>query len=96
MDFVDPPTPLGDGYRVDVRIIVGAGNDVLKVPTSALFRRGQGWSVFVVERGRARARMVEVGHRNALEAEIMKGVSEDVDVILHPGNQVSEGTRVGN
>jgi HlyD family secretion protein len=96
MDFVDPPNQLGDGYRVDVRIMVWEGDNVLKVPASALFRRSQGWSVFVVENGRARARTVEVGHRNALEAETMKGVGEGVEVILHPGNQVSDGTRVGH
>jgi HlyD family secretion protein len=94
MDFVDSPTRLGDGYRVDVRIIVWEGNDVLKVPASALFRSGQSWSVFVVEDGRAHARIVEVGHRNSLEAEVMNGVDEGIEVILHPGNQVSEGTRV--
>ncbi|MBZ5616512.1 MAG: efflux RND transporter periplasmic adaptor subunit [Acidobacteriia bacterium] len=96
MDFVDSPTRLGDGYRVDVRIIVWEGNDVLKVPASAVFRRGQGWSVFVVENGRARARTVEIGHRNALEAELVKGVGGGEEVILHPGNQVSEGTRLSH
>ena len=96
MDFVDSPTKLGDGYRADVRIIVWEGVDVLKLPASALFRRGQGWSVLVVENGRARARIVEIGHRNALEAEVIKGVGEGVEVILHPGSQVSEGTRVSH
>ena len=85
-----------DGYRVDVRIIVWEGNGTLKVPASALFRHGQGWSVFVVENGRARARTVEIGHRNALEAELVKGVGGGEEVILHPGNQVSEGTRVSH
>ncbi|MBZ5681064.1 MAG: efflux RND transporter periplasmic adaptor subunit [Acidobacteriia bacterium] len=96
MDFVDSPAQLGDGYRVDVRIIVWEGNDVLKVPASALFRRSQNWSVFVVENGRARARTVEIGHRNALEAELVKGVGDGVEVILHPGNQESEGIRVSH
>ena len=58
---------------------------MLKVPASALFRRGQDWSVFVVEDSRARARTVEIGHRNALEAELVKGLGEGVEVILHPG-----------
>jgi HlyD family secretion protein len=51
--------------------------------------------VFVVENGRAGVRSVEIGHRNALEAELVKGLGEGVEVILHPGNQLSEGTRVG-
>ena len=94
MDFVDAPGRLGDGYRVDVRIIVWEARDVLTIPASALFRRGEGWSVFVIEDGRARARDVEVGHRNALQAEITKGLTEGRAVVLHPGNQIREGVRI--
>ena len=41
IDFDEPRAVwerLGDGYRVEVRIIVWATDDVLKVPTSSLFR----------------------------------------------------------
>lgn len=94
MDFVDDPGRLGDGYRVEVRIIVWQANDVLVVPSSALFRRATGWSVFVVADGEARMRDVEIGHRNALRAEILNGIAEGEKVLLHPGNQVTEGSRV--
>ncbi len=43
-----------------------------------------------------RARTVEIGHRNALEAKLVKGVGGGEEVILHPGNQVTEGTRVSH
>lgn len=94
LDFVDDPGRLGDGYRVDIRIIVWEGKDILIVPSSALFRRGQGWSVFAIENQRARARDVEIGHRNSLQAEILRGLPEGTEVILHPGNQIAEGSRV--
>ncbi len=94
MDFVDGPERLGDGYRVDVRIIVWEGKDVMVVPSSALFRRATAWSVFVVDGGRARVRDVEIGHRSALQAEIVKGLAENEAVILHPGNQVTEGSHI--
>lgn len=94
MDFVDDPGRLGDGYRVDVRIIVWEGKDVLVVPSSALFRRSTGWSAFVLEKGRARVRNVEISHRNALQAEIVKGLAESEQVILHPGNQITDGSRI--
>ncbi len=93
-DLVDPPGPLGDGYRVEGRIIVWAGERVLKVPSSALFRQGEGWSVFVLEGGRAREREVEVGHRNEFEAEILKGIQAGDEVLLHPTNQIKDGVRV--
>jgi HlyD family secretion protein len=94
MDFVDDPGRLGDGYRVDVHIIVWEGKDVLVVPSSALFRRSTGWSTFILEKGRARVRDVEIGHRNALQAEIVKGLAESEQVILHPGNQITDGSRI--
>lgn len=96
MDFIDPPGRLGDGYRVDIRIVIWEGSDVLTVPASALFRRGERWSVFVIEKDRGRMRDVEVGHRNAVAAEVLRGPEEGAEVVLHPGNQVSEGIRVSH
>jgi HlyD family secretion protein len=93
-DFLDPPGTLGDGYRVDAQIVVWAGDDVVKVPTSALFRHGAGWSVFVVEGGRARRRDVTVGHRGTLEAEIPDGMKTGETVIRHPSNDVDDRVRV--
>ena len=47
-DFVDKPGTMGDGYRVEARIVVWKSDDVLKIPSSALFRRRSAWNVFVV------------------------------------------------
>ena len=93
-DFVEPPGPLGDAFRVEARIVLWSAEDVLKVPASALFRRGEGWNVFVMEGGRARRRATEVGHRGALEVEIAKGLTAGERVIRHPSNDIDEGTRV--
>ncbi len=93
-DFVDSPQPLGDGYRVDARIVVWSEERALKVPASALFRDGGQWSVFVVERARARARRVEVGRRNGLEAQVMAGLRQGEIVIRHPNNELRAGMRV--
>jgi HlyD family secretion protein len=93
-DFSEHPDRLGDGYRVVASIVVWEGNGVLKVPGSSLFRRGDGWSVFVVDGGRARRREVEIGHRNATEAEVVRGLAEGDFVILHPGDLVRDRVRV--
>ena len=56
IDFDDPPgsrPPIGDGYRVEVRIIVSSRENVLKVPTSSLIRHGDDWAVYVVDGDRA-------------------------------------------
>lgn len=93
-DFVDPPAALGDRYRVEAQIVVWEKADVLKVPTSALFRRGGQWSVFLVENGRAAVRSLEIGHRSVLEAEVLTGLDEGALVISHPSDQVVAGARV--
>ena len=93
-DFVDPPGTLGDAFRVEARVVLWSGEDILKVPVSALFRRGESWNAFVVEGGRARRREVEIGHRGALEVEIAKGLNVGEQVIRHPSNDIDEGRRV--
>jgi len=93
-DFVDPPGALGDAYRVEARVVLWNGDDVLKVPVSALFRRGEAWNVFVIDGGRARLREVEIDHRGALEVEIVKGLSVGERVVRHPSNDVEDRRRV--
>ena len=85
---------LGDGYRVEVRIIVWEADDTLIVPTSALFRNGENWSVFSLGEGRARLRPVEIGRRNRLEAEVLSGVTESETVVVHPSDDVIDGVEI--
>jgi len=93
-DLLDPPGRLGDAYRVEVAVTVWEGKNVLTAPASALFRRGDGWSLFVVESGRARRRDVQVGQRNAEAAQILRGLAAGETVVLHPGEKVRNGVRV--
>jgi HlyD family secretion protein len=93
-DFVDPPSGLGEGYRVETRVVTWESAHVLKIPSSAAFRDRDGWSVFVIHNGRARQRAVQIGHRNQSEAEIVSGIAVGEDVILHPSNQLREGVPV--
>lgn len=85
---------LRDGYRVEARFVIWEGKDVLQIPASALFRKGEGWAVFVVKNGRAHERAINVGHRTGLAAEIISGITEGEMVITHPEDQVKDGTRV--
>jgi HlyD family secretion protein len=93
-DLTRASTELGDGYRVEGRVVVWEAENVLQVPVSALFRRGESWSLFVVENGEAHLREVEVGQRTPFAAEIKSGLAEDATVIVHPSNQISDGVRV--
>ncbi len=93
-DFVDPPDGLSDGFRVETRIVVWQGENVLKIPGSATFRSGDTWQVFVVESGRAVQRTVEIGRRNQMDVEIRSGLTLGQEVVLHPSNQLKNGARV--
>jgi HlyD family secretion protein len=85
---------LGDGYRVEVRVIVWREDNVLKVPTGSLFRRADEWAVFVVEEGRARLRVVKLGQRNQTEGQIISGLSVGQIVVLHPPDTLTDGMRI--
>ncbi len=89
-----PARRLGHGFRVEVRVVLWEDDDVLKLPLTALFRDGARWAVYVEQGGRARLRHVQIGHRNRREAEIVGGLEEGVRIVLHPGNQVTENTRI--
>lgn len=96
VDLIDPPerrSTLGDGYRVEARIIIWEGRNVLKVSAGALFRRGEGWAVFRQEGGRAVQREVRIGQSNGLETEVLEGLDEGDRVILHPSDRVQDGVR---
>lgn len=94
VDFIDPPGPLGDGYRVMAKIVTWSKEEVVKAPISALFRQGERWCAFVAEQGKARRRTVTVGHRNQEEAEILGGLGTGETVVLHPSSLLEDGMRV--
>jgi HlyD family secretion protein len=60
-----------------------------------MFRHGQRWAVFMVDHGRARRRPIEVGHQNGEYAEVLAGLQEGERVVLHPGDALSDGSRIG-
>ena len=85
---------VGDGYRLEASFILWEEKGVLQVPSGALFRTGDRFSVYVVEKGRAKARAVEIGRRNGLAAQLLTGAAEGETVILHPGDTVRDGIKV--
>ncbi len=94
LDDRETSASLGDGYRVEVRIVVWREDDVTKVRVGSLFRRGDDWAVFVVENGRARLRSVQLGQRNDREGQVLNGLSEGETVVLHPPDTLADGARI--
>lgn len=85
---------LAHGYQVDVSIVLWESDDTLVLPLLALFRHGPDWAVFVDAAGRAERRLVEIGRRNSLDAEVLGGLEEGERVVLYPGDRVSAGVRI--
>ena len=85
---------LGDGYRVEVRAVIWEEDDVLKVPTSSLFRDGDDWAVYAVSLGTAALTHVEIGQRNGLEAQVVSGLSAGDQVIAYPSDAIADGADV--
>jgi HlyD family secretion protein len=94
------PTPeasapgLGDGFRVDARIVSARTEQALRVPTAALVRDGSQWRVWLFDQGRARARQVVLKDRNAEHAWIETGTLQAGNqVVLYPA-PLREGQRI--
>jgi HlyD family secretion protein len=95
LDFAPPAGLLiGDGWRVNARLIVRAEDPVLMIPNGAIIRQGELWRVFVVENGRARLRPVEVAERNNRSSWIRSGLRPGETLILYPPATLREGMRV--
>ena len=96
-DLVDSPEiakRLGDRFRVEVRVAIWRTESALIVPAGALFREGNVWKTYVFGRGRAQLRAVDVGHSDGRLTEILSGLQVGDEVLLHPPDTVSDGTRV--
>lgn len=97
MDFDDPvaaSTRLGDGFRAEVRIVIWEGDDVVQVPTSALFRQGESWAVYVIVDDVVRLAPVQVERRNSLTAQVTSGVAPGDRVVVHPPDTLADGVRI--
>lgn len=97
VDITSPPEQwrvLGDGFRMETHFIIWEGENILQIPASALFRLGDKWAVFVAEGGKAQKRVVEIGQRNGLAAEILSGLKESEQVLAYPDDTIGDGTKV--
>lgn len=97
-DFVDPfdvRETLGDGFRVEAKIVVDeTPPESMKIPAGVLFREGNAWHVYRIRNHRAELAEVQVGRSNGRETEILAGLKQDDILIFHPTETIQSGTRV--
>ena len=94
---------LGDGYRIEARVVVWEQSDVIKVPAGALFRDAArsgdtsdaDWAVYRLSAdGQAEKVLVSIGERNDQEAEVLSGLNAGDQVVLHPSDKVGPGVKL--
>jgi HlyD family secretion protein len=85
---------LGDGFRVEVRLVMWEEPSVLQVPASTLFRQGDDWAVYVVTEDRAVLRRVTLGQRGARDAQVLEGLVEGERLVAYPPDTLTDGARV--
>lgn len=97
IDIISPPQQwqvLGDGFKVDVRVLVQVEANAVMVPVSALFPLGARSGVFLLDQGRARLREIEVAARNGAQAWVKSGLAPGAQVIVYPDSKLKDGDRV--
>lgn len=97
LDLVDPPAerpPLGDGFRVEVSVVIWRTDEALKVPEAALFRRGEGWACYRIVEEHAVLTPITIGRQNGIEAEVLDGLESGDRVVLHASDAIEDGVPV--
>ncbi len=88
-----PASGLKSGLFGRARFELG-GRPVLAVPTEAIVRRGQLRTVFVVEEGRARARLVTLGAGRDGMVEVLSGLEPAEQVVAPVPARLVDGSPV--
>lgn len=85
---------LGDRFRVEVRVAVWHSDETLLVPAGALFRVGSEWRTFVFRDGLARLVTVQAGRSDGVMTQVLGGLNQGDEVLLHPPDTVADGSQV--
>ncbi len=87
------------GMSVDIEIVVGRAENVLAVPTNAVFERDGKPAVFVFDRqwrkyGKAHARPIQAGIRTFNQDEVRGGLEEGELVVLSVDEKLADGMKI--
>ena len=92
------PPMVGDGFRVEVSIVVWSAREVVVVPRSALIQNTNAssgdWTTFVIKEGRVERRTGKVGHVGGASAEVLAGIEVGDVVVVFPSDQLIPGAKV--
>lgn len=84
---------VGDGYRVQTRIVVWSNPSVLQAPASSFVRDAEGWAVLLLRGGRVVRQRVVPGARGESAWEVREGLSAGDAVVRYPDKDTPIGVR---
>jgi len=88
-----PPSPAIRSGLYGRAFLPGSPRETLTVPASSVQERGQLRTVFIVQDGRARRRLLTVGERTEGRYEVLSGLEAGDRVVIEPG-RVQDGNPV--
>ncbi|CAE81176.1 HlyD family efflux transporter periplasmic adaptor subunit [Bdellovibrio bacteriovorus] len=89
-----PPVQIGHNFHVELLIEVSHTDQALQVPLGALLKNRNNWAVYTVQDQRAHLQSVEIAKRNDSHAVVSSGLKAGEQVILFPGDQVFDNSKV--
>jgi RND family efflux transporter MFP subunit len=82
----NPEQVLKPGSFVRAEVVLGAADNVVAVPTSAIVVFAGIEKVIVIKDGKAQEQVIQSGRRNADMTEVKSGLTLGTEVVLEPGN----------
>lgn len=82
------------GDNVDVEITTDLRENVLAIPSKAVFEKEEKKYVYTVINGKAVATEVEIGLEGEDLTQVIKGLAEGDTVIVSPSNSISDGSKL--
>ncbi|MDB5340685.1 MAG: mdtA 1 [Planctomycetaceae bacterium] len=95
VEVPNPTNALRPGMQLQVKFIFDRKVSSLMIPTSALATRSTGPRVGVLDaQHRVHYRDVELGRDYGAEVQVLAGLQDGETVVVHPGDDIPEGTVV--
>ena len=95
LSVAQPPPVLKPDMTVSIDLTIAAKSQVVTVPSEVVLGAGTSTPhVFVVERGRAVRRPIQLGIRGDGAVEVVDGVAPGAQVIVPAGRPLTDGARV--
>lgn len=85
---------LGDGFRVEISVIIAKKENTRLLPVGALFSSDGQPAIFVYENKKIKQHKIELGDRNKDFAELKTDLPAGTQVVLYPGSGLRAGDKV--